>query len=386
MRILGKRICNYILLIYFFVFAAFAYAEKPVSGKSLIEVSVGELEAFSAQDYASTERYKSAFEAATFYALGENNKRLAGCGYRLRIIPAYFTKSNPFLIREEVRSLVNKKVWITIGPTRSNHLITAVKFLGADASSNPIVGLMTQSDSVAELKPPFFTTAPGVDVLANAAFKAVEKEQYGKRYGVLVNSLCLECEDFVKAFDKSAVTNGYQKFFQFEEISDTPDLTQVEDAIIKHTIDFLVIPNYSKMTGHIIATLHQKFPHLKYVGGSGWGQTSWSFIPGFNLPNNVEGISARVGVGQAEMDDQYHIYSFRRDWHDGNANPPFLSYAVIEFFRGLTDDLCKVQPKNREQFLTYLKQQSPQHFRTKAKIGIFKFKEGQVQFAYEEPK
>lgn len=43
-------------------------AEKIKPSKELIEVTVGELEAFSAQEYAATERYKSAFEAATFYA------------------------------------------------------------------------------------------------------------------------------------------------------------------------------------------------------------------------------------------------------------------------------------------------------------------------------
>lgn len=302
------------------------------------------------------------------------------------MIPAYFTKSNPFLLREAVKNLADKKVWIAIGPTRSNHFVSAIKFLNAESQVYPIVGLMTQSDNVAALKPPFFTTSLGTAALANAAFKAIQKENYGKRYGVLVDSLCLECNDFSRTFDRLAAKKGYQKFFQFEEINETPDLKPIEEAIAKHTIDFLVIPNHSKMAGYIIFNLHQTFPHLKYVGGSGWGQTIWSFIPGFDLPADVQGLSARVGVSQKELDAQYHIYSFRRDWHDGNANPPFLSYVVIEFFRELTDDLCKARPKDREQFLTFLKKQSPTHYRTKAKIGIFKFKNGQVEFAYEEPK
>src|SRR5574337_1054607 len=142
---------SFILSLIFSAFAMIAHAEK-----QLIEVPVGILEAFAIPDYVSSERYKTAVESSIAYSLGENDHKLASCGYRIQIVPAYFTKSDPFSIREEVQKLIQKKVWISIGPIYSNHFLAAVKFLGPNNKSIPIVGMITQANDVVELKPPFF--------------------------------------------------------------------------------------------------------------------------------------------------------------------------------------------------------------------------------------
>src|SRR5436190_16736122 len=79
-------------------------------------VKVGILEAFSTIDSVASQRYRDAFEHALFYAVGENEKRLNSCGYKLEIISQYFDNSDLISAGEAAQALENNRVWIIFGP------------------------------------------------------------------------------------------------------------------------------------------------------------------------------------------------------------------------------------------------------------------------------
>src|SRR3990167_8128549 len=62
--------------------------------KNLIPVKIGILESLNITNSTASERFKSAYLSAIYYAMGENDKKLASCGYRYFVFFDFFSNSS----------------------------------------------------------------------------------------------------------------------------------------------------------------------------------------------------------------------------------------------------------------------------------------------------
>lgn len=97
----------------------------------------------------------------------------------------------------------------------------------------------------------------------------------------------------------------------------------------------------------MISQLHVKYPHIKFLGSDGWGQSTWSFLQGYNIPSSVNAISVRVGKSNTEIEDYFDIYSLSFEWKNELLNPPYGAYAAIHFINKMTENLCEIKPKKK---------------------------------------
>lgn len=351
---------------------------KAFAVDSTIQVPLGILEGLSNVDSNAPQRYRVFFENALFYGVGENERRLNECGYRLEVVPAYYDNSDPLSIKTMVSMLESKGVWVVIGPMRSTHFIMATEFIGGRI---PLVGLMAQARRVLKSKPPIFTMSSGVDVLAKVAYQATEKQKFGKRYASFLDLGCEECRDFLEGFDRYAASS-YTKVFTLSYFEDEPDVAPLIKKLRQYPVDFLILPNYSDASGRVMQQVHQQFPKIKFLGADGWGDGAWSLITQYQLPDTLEALSVRAGLSTKELEARYRTYSLRRDWQGTSLAPPYIGYTVIQFLRKLTDDLCIARPKNQQEFLQYLRKQPPKHFLMEVPISVYRLKNSQIEFWY----
>src|SRR3990167_2587499 len=345
--------------------------------KNLIPVKIGILESLNITNSTASERFKSAYLSAIYYAMGENDKKLASCGYLYQIVPAFFSNSSLLSEKTMASELETAGTWIILGPKRSDPYVMAMKGL----HSTPLISLMAASAFIENLKPPYFTAAPGIHFLVEAASKAVEKENIGYSYGTFVDATCIECKDFENEFDKIN-KNKLKKVFSIDGGGDAPSVERLFQKLATNKIDFLLLPNYSKFTVHVISQIYPVYPNIKFLGSDGWGQTVWSFLPGYGLSSNIIGISIRVGYSDEGMEDYYKVYSLDVAWKNELLKPPYAAYGSIELIQKITDDLCNAKPKNKHDFFTYLLRQNKSHYRTKVPISVYRLRRGMLEFSY----
>lgn len=371
-----KLLCIMFVIIFCWSFLVEANAKEA----PLIAVKIGILEAFSSIDSVASKRYRDAFEHALFYAVGENEKRLNSCGYKLEITPQYFDNSDLISAGEGAQTLENNMVWIILGPAKSDQFLAATKKL----KHTPIISSMAKSDKAINLMPPNFTMSQSEKIFAFTALSVIEKERWGHHYGSFIDASCTECLDFSNSFDLNAQKKGgYQKAFSIDSAGDHPDLTKLIENLKQTPVDFLVLPNYSKFTGYTISKLHTLFPLLKFLGTDGWGQSTWSYLPGYKIANDVEAIAIRSGLPDKEFSKKEYINSLDLFWNERTISPPQITYNIVNFMRILTGDLCLQKPKTSAAFYSYLKTQPKNKYRSTTPISAYKLSKGQLEFAYK---
>lgn len=347
-------------------------------------VRLGVLESFSVSEIQSIERMRSAYEAALYYAIGENERRLNRCGYSMRIATEYYDNADKLAPKERASYLENSGVFLILGPRRSEQFIVAAH----GVNRTPLISTAASSDDVHQLAPPFFTMYPPIEKFSNALLKALEKEKYGSRYGSVVDVTCLACRDFENKFDKAAPAKKMVKVFGLEVAGEKPDLKPLIEAIQKNQIDFLFLPVYAKGAGYIIANLQSQFPNLKFAGTHSWGDAAYGLMEDYKVNNRVRAVAVNSNASPEVMGEVYNVYSLDRETRSGVVGPPASAYRVVEFVRLLTDDLCeraarkKPRLKSKEDFLSYYKTLPSDRFHRKAVLGIFKIENGEYQFSY----
>jgi hypothetical protein len=147
-----------------------------------------------------------------------------------------------------------------VGPRRSNHYLLLAK----GAPETPSVSLMASSDEVAELGDTHLSLSPANSSMAKAAADeaaARSNKSANKSYVSVVSSDCLACKDFEKHFDSHASTIGLKKAASLPIVGDQPDTTKLNEEIKKHNPAFILLPNYSIVTTHLISGIHPAFPN-----------------------------------------------------------------------------------------------------------------------------
>ncbi len=321
--------------------------------------------------------YNRVLDAALYYAVGESAERLAGCGYRVEVLPSYFDWEDKLSPKERAQELERAGAWIIFGPEPSYSYLVARKGLKSTAMVSPMAG----ARAVTDLKAPFFTMYPTIDKLAGAAVRGATGLKYGKRYGVLVDASCPSCKDFADSFTTLSKDN-YRQEFWVDVVGDAPDLSRLMAALTANKIDFLLAPNYEVLSAYVIQKVHEKFPNVKFVGADSWGDDQVSNMKKYNLSSTVRGVHVRGGRSAEEMRNHYGLYSLHRS-HEGKAVlPHYSAYMMVDLVRTLVNHLCKTRPKAKADFLESLKKLSSDHFKSKIGVGVFSLEGGKADFLY----
>ncbi|MGE4348883.1 MAG: ABC transporter substrate-binding protein [Candidatus Berkiella sp.] len=343
--------------------------------KPLIHVKIGLLESLSPTAPSSSERYKRLYESTLYYAIGENDRKLNQCGYKLTANISYFDTFDALDLLENAKQVRKTEPWLVIGPRRSGHIKTALTII----DDTPTISTMANSDTVLNNTPHLFSMYPTTSSLAKVMVQEVKNRNYGTTYGIIVDARCQSCVEFSKNFQ---IENPrHQPLFYISVGDNTPDIKKLISNIQTLKPDYLVIPNYSELSGYIISETQRINPNLKYVGADGWGEDTFSFIQGYNIHPNTMGMAVRFGVKKEEKSNFYDAHSLEREIDGSLVTPPYSIYSLVSMIRTLTDDLCKTKPINKNEFKKYLLQQSKTHFQTETQYSIYHLQNGKIIFS-----
>lgn len=371
-----RRICYFACIL---TCAGVIAAEaSPRESSPLVPVRVGFMAALSPKDTDYSERFKSGYQAALFYGVGDLRRQMERCGYRYEVDLAFYSGGDGLGPMDAIASLEQGLPWVIFGPDRSNEFLLGAK---SRSKGTPIVSGMASAQDVFAQKPPIFSMAPPPDVLALEAVRAVSKSQFGTRFGTVVDSSCLFCKDFATAFKSEGKVAGLVESFSIEVTGESPDTGPIRAALKRQGADFLLIPNYSKQTGHILATLASEFPTIPAVGGDGWGDPEYGFLTKFPLSPQQKGISVRPGKSYEQMQRIFGTQSLVLTWKGEPLKTSYTSFAVMEFLRRVTSLLCERKPRGRSDFVSLMARQPSDYFRSLSGVSILKLHEGQLKYA-----
>ena len=363
----GKKL-NFILLL---SLPLTLHAVQARNKPELIDVKIGVMESLSPTAPGSSERYKRFLEAAIYYAAGENEAKLSKCGYKLTPSISYFDTYDIQELIHTTKELEAQNAWAIIGPRRSGHFLTAAKNL----EHTPIISTMANADEIYSLNKLTFSMYPSASQLAQKLSKQISS--YGQTYASVVDVRCTPCVNFSNTFTKSY--KGTQAF-EYEVASNTPNLKPLLAKLKKQQVDFLVIPNYSELTGYVISEVHKKYPNIKFIGSDGWGEDTFSLMQGYGINKEVKGIAIRSGVQKQDKNQHYRIYSLEREINGETVTPPNSIYAIVESIRTISDDLCESKAKDQKQFTTYMTTQPQSHFQKRAIYSLYELKDSKLTF------
>lgn len=346
------------------------------ANQELIAVKLGMLQG-QASPKERLSDYERGLEAALFYAIGENDKRLNQCGYELEARLSYFDDDDKLSAKERAQALEKEGAWAIFGPLSSYPFLVARKGLTETA----MVSAMAGARAVTSLPPPFFTMYPAIDELANGAVVGAEKGVFGRHYGALIDASCPSCKDFGEEFARQS-QGKFERLFWIDVVGNTPDLLGLMTELAAKPVDFLLIPNFSSLSAYVIKQVHEKFPAIKFVGADFWGDEQVPNLDKYNLPLSVRGIHVRGGPSASNMRDYYKVRSLRREHAGRSVLPDFASFMLVDFVRRLSDELCQLKPKDKAAFLAYLKRLKPDHFKTDMKVAVFTLEGPKVNYAY----
>lgn len=351
-------------------------AHPLLANAKLIDVKIGLIESLSPVTPSTSDRYKSLNESAIYYALGENEKKLHRCGYNITMSTSYFDTFDALQLVKDAKTLENSNTWAIIGPRKSSHFITAAQ----EIKTTPMISTMANSHKAYELGKHTYSMYPRASSLANLMVNEIVKLNYGGAYGTVVDVRCDNCIDFAKSFKLKNSKN--KEAFYLEVADNVPNLKQLKDNLTKHKVDYLLLPNYSELSGYIIAEISKTHPTVKYVGADGWGEHGFSYINGCNIQNSVKAMSIRAGMPDNDKNNYFKVYSLDSEVNGIKIKPPYSVYALVELIRILSDDLCQSKAKNKHEFSTYMSQQSAAHFQRNIPYCIYEIKDGQMTFSY----
>ncbi len=360
-------------------------ARSLAASTTLIPVKLGVTDSFAVIDAPTTERMRSVYEGALFYAIGENAKALQKCGYRFQVAVSHYDEADKYAPRDTATLLEASNTWLVIGPRRSDHILMAALGL----KHTPMISMTAGSNAVHDLSPPYFTMYPRPAELIRTMLRAVKKENFGKTYGTLVDVTCGVCKDFASGLKRDGRNQVSEKFV-IEVATDTPDLTELIDALTANPVDFLFVSSYAKLTGFVISTLQSRFPKLKYLGPDTWGDGSYGFTDQYKILPTVRGLAVRPGLSPQRMGDMYGVQSLERDWRGKISHPPTVAFLLVDLIRSLRSDLCQLWNEkgkrlaSQEAFYEFFKSLPKDHFLLEPNISVYRLENSDFGFAYRE--
>lgn len=336
-------------------------------------IKIAIMQPFGVNSSTGSTRYKSNFENAVYYALGKNENKINQCGAKYLVHFNYFSANALVEARDLAESIDQSMYWLLVGPTGAKHMNTV-----ADTIKNtPVFSL---SSSIEEKKNKIISTSRSVNALAIALARNIGSEGNVKNYGVLIDFDCVECIAFEKSFTKEIKKYSINRIFRTES-KDFEYLTNLDSLLANldkyNTIDALLVPNYSKLSGYVMSQVHAKYPKIIFLGGDGWGNGDWSYLPLFNLPDSIEAYSTRTYLSDIQKSG---INSLDLISGTNTLSPSDLSFSVIHLFDEITNLICEKKLTSRSKFIKYIEAQNRDFLNKETDIGIYKLHNGKLKF------
>lgn len=350
----------------------------PFTASAATSVKVSIIEALAPRDTTSSERFQKEFESAAELGRQKLSKRLRSCGYELETETAFYAASDPLQARERGLAAAEKGAWLIVGPRRSNHYL----LLAQAVPELPTVSLMASSTEVDQLGPRHVSLSPSNSSMALEAAREVKlrlRKGRAAKFISIVSADCAACVDFHEEFVSQAKGLNLTEQESVSVSGEAPDLVAHLNRIQTENPDFVLLPNYSKVSSHIMSRLVSVLPKAIFVGGDGWGDASFGFVNQQKSTNQVVGFTVRgfPPVGEALKTFALGASIGGRDGEVPLTGAPSL--GILKAFDGLANILCSKRPKSRAEFANAFETQA-KAFRSPWGVSVYDLKDGQIQF------
>jgi hypothetical protein len=217
---------------------------------------------------------------------------------------------------------------------------------------------------------------------AVAAQEVITQNKKAKTYLSIVNEDCVTCLDFATHFDKKAKSLGLKNIKEIKIVGEEPIISQYEKLITEAKPDFILLPNYSKVSTSLMGIIHQWSPKTFFVGGDGWGDSKYGFVHHSPQLENVQGLTVK-GFPPADKGLSYFRLGkiILKNPSQAEAFPASGSaQALLKTIEGIDDLLCQYKPKSKEEFVKVFSENGKKYFLNPWGTSVFKLADGEIVF------
>ncbi len=343
--------------------------------KPLTPVKLFFIEALDPTDTTSSERFRKEYVYAIAKGKEFTAQKLAACGYALSATTYFYGASDPIQATEQAHAAAKQGAWMIVGPRRSNHYLLLAK----GAPSVPSVSLMASSEEVAALGDLHLSLVPSNSVMARTAAEEAAsriKAKTSKTYMSVISGDCVACKDFAKQFDTAAAKFKLKKSAEVFVLGEQPDLTALKAEIAKTKPDFLLVPNYSIVSSHIIAGIHAAFPSLFFISGDTWGDSNFGFVKNGQDIGNAKGFTVR---GNPSANDGMKTFEVgRAALKAGVALGSSSALMILRAFDSTAQLLCDSKPKTASEYAKAFEKTGRHFFSAPWGTSIFNLDQGNI--------
>lgn len=352
-------------------------AAGEAKAKPVTPVRIDFVEALAPRDTTSSARYQQSYEGTIQIAAELLERKLRGCGYSFDTKTAFYDASDALKAKEFGASSAAAGAWMIVGPRRSNHYLLLVQ----GAENIPSVSIMASSDKVAELGARHATVSPVNSKMAKvAALEAKARTKKNASYVSIISTDCSNCVDFAKSFDLAAKEIGLRKLDEVGITGETIQGAELRAKVASHTPDFVLLPNYSKVSSAVMASFNEDAKPPLFVGGDGWGDSQYGFVQNGLDVQKVKGITVR-GFPPAEKGLSGFPLGREvlRSKLKGLSFTPDLS--ILKTMEETANTLCAVRPEGKESFSKAFEQRVYKRVSAPWGVSIFELNRGEIRFS-----
>ncbi len=348
---------------------------------SPLTVPIHFFEALDPKDTTSSERFQKEYDSAVKTAKALAAPRLKKCGYEIEEKIVFYGASDALEAHERGEASEKLNAWMIVGPRRSNHYVLLAK----GAPHTPSVSTMASSQEAANLGPLHLSIAPSNQEMARAAVAEVKRSKSNESkltYATLVSEDCVSCVDFSAHFDEASKKAGFKKITEFKFQGDVPDLSEALESLARLKPEVVLIPNYSKVSAQVIASVHKRLPNTFFVGGDGWGDARFGFVQTASDMIGTRGLTVRgfpatePGLKAFKLEQELAYSIDPKLTKPGSAT----ALAILKILDGTTDLLCKTRPKTALEFRSAFQKSGKVYFRSPWGVSVYHLKDGNISF------
>lgn len=357
------------------------FAEASNISKKLIPVSITFVEALAPKDTTSSERFQKEYEFSIQTGKDLTKQTLSKCGYELIDSKVLYDASDNLQALEQAKKAEKNNAWVIVGPRRSNHYLLATQ----GASNTPSVSIMASSKEVYELNSLHLTMAQSNENMANALADETKnrlKNYKSITYFSILSRDCVSCIDFAKSFDLKASKINLHKISEFSFMGEQPNLDEIKSSIQKSKPHFILIPNYSVVSAHIMSVIQSWGISTLYVGSDGWGDSKYGFVHNSPQLSEVNGLTIK-GFPPTDKGLKYFDLGkqiLRNPTLAASFPISGTSQSVLKTMEALTQMLCEFKPKSKDEFATRFKKSGKKYFINPWGVSIFNLVNGEIIF------
>ena len=201
-------------------------------------------------------------------------------------------------------------------------------------------------------------------------------------YFSVLSADCVSCIDFSKSFDKKALKIKLNKLGEFAFTGERPNLGEIKEKIEKAKPDFILIPNYSVVSAHIMSVIQSWGVNTLYIGSDGWGDSKYGFVHNSPQLTKVNGLTVK---GFPPTDKGLTYFDLGKQILKNptlTANFPIsgTSQSVLKSMEAITQMLCDFKPKSKDDFTSHFKNSGKKYFINPWGVSIFNLANGEIVF------